>query len=151
MIEKIGKVNFVETRKRIFCLIIFNNQISSISWQKIAADDGDDDDDDDDDGDDGVNRNDGKSDNDDVGDRNVLKKSLSTVDIANEIMKEIGSKVNFCEDGSILTNDSDARDQYYNTFFSKLMRPFINLQRLKEAIGFPDWFPIQQKAKLFRS
>ena len=71
MIEKIGKVNFVETRKRIFCLIIFNNQISSISWQKIAADDddGDDDDDDDDDGDDGVNRNDGKSDNDDVGDR----------------------------------------------------------------------------------
>ena len=51
-------------------------------------------------------------DDDDVGDRNVLKKSLSTVDIANEIMKEIGSKVNFCEDGSILTNDSDARDQY---------------------------------------
>ena len=90
-------------------------------------------------------------DDDDVGDRNVLKKSLSTVDIANEIMKEIRSKVNFCEDGSILTNDSDARDQYYNTFFSKLMRPFINLQRLKEAIGFPDWFPIQQKAKLFRS
>jgi len=39
---------------------------------------------------------------------NVLKKTLSTVDIANEIMKEIGSKVNFSEDGSILTNDSDS-------------------------------------------
>ena len=56
----------LEPGKRFFCQIIFNNQIFSISWQKIAADDDDDDNDDDNDG---VNRNGGKSDNDDVGDR----------------------------------------------------------------------------------
>ena len=44
----------------------------------------------------------------DIIDANLVgRKSLTTVDIANEIMRVIGSKVNFDNDGTILTNDSD--------------------------------------------